>query len=77
MLVSIEPDQLAENQSEKVSRSQATSIYFYRNGLLFRRFQAPNVEHGDFFEQVVVPQRYRSQVMRMAHETLLGVHQGP
>ncbi|XP_071795587.1 uncharacterized protein [Asterias amurensis] len=71
------PRELAENQLEKVSRNQATSFFFYRNGLLFRRFQAPNVEHGDVFEQVVVPQKYRSQVMRMAHETLLGGHQGP
>ena len=69
--------ELAETQSEKVSRSQATSRFLYRNGILYRQFHAPNVEFGNIFKQVVVPRTYRTHVMRMAHETILGGHQGP
>ena len=69
--------ELAENGSEKVGRNQAVSRYLYRSGILYRQFQAPNFEFGNVFDQVVVPQPYRTRVMHMAHETILSGHQGP
>ena len=69
--------EIAETKSEKVSQSQATSTFFCKNGLLFRKFQSPKVDYGNIFNQVVVPKQFRHQVMRLAHETLLGGHQGP
>ena len=36
--------------------------------------QSPNVEHGKLFDQLVVPTRFRTKVMRVAHETVLAGH---
>ena len=44
--------ELAETQSEKVSRSQATSRFLYRNGILYRQFHAPNVEFGNILSRL-------------------------
>ncbi|XP_071964120.1 uncharacterized protein [Antedon mediterranea] len=67
---------LAEKQTTTVSNKQATSRFIYHKDLLYRQFSSPNIEHGDKFTQLVVPADYRRQVMRQAHETLLGGHQG-
>ena len=68
--------ELADSQQEKVNVHNASSSFYYKDGLLFRRFHSPNVEHDTVFQQVVVPKSLRNQVMRLAHETLLGGHQG-
>ncbi|XP_072022131.1 uncharacterized protein [Amphiura filiformis] len=52
-------------------------MFIIEKGVLYRQFQAPNVEFGDTFKQVVVPQTFRTQVMKLAHESILGGHQGP
>ena len=44
-------------------------------GILYREFTAPNINYGEKMKQVVVPQDYRKQVMKVAHETILGGHQ--
>ncbi|XP_071949807.1 uncharacterized protein [Antedon mediterranea] len=68
--------ELAENEGVRVSKSNATSHFFYKNNLLYRQFSSPSVEHGNIFTQLVVPKSLRHQVMRQAHESLLGGHQG-
>ena len=67
---------LAENKAEKVSCNEAVTSFYYQNGFLYRRFCSPSVEHGNGFDQLVVPKLYRQQVMHQAHETLFGGHQG-
>ncbi|XP_075733426.1 uncharacterized protein LOC142775667 [Rhipicephalus microplus] len=42
-------------------------------GLLYRYYHLPS---GKVIQQVVVPQRLRSQVLTLAHETLMSGHQG-
>ncbi|XP_072179686.1 uncharacterized protein [Diadema setosum] len=68
--------ELGKSQTEKVSDHCAVSSFFYENGILYRKFHSPKVESDTLFTQVVVPKPYRAQVMRAAHETLLGGHQG-
>lgn len=47
-----------------------------KDGILFREFSRPNIEFGNVFNQVVTPTEYRNQVMKLAHESILGGHQG-
>ncbi|XP_071510123.1 uncharacterized protein [Diadema antillarum] len=68
--------ELGKSQTEKVSDHCAVSSFFYENGILYRKFHSPKVESDTLFTQVVVPKPYRAQVMRAAHGTLLGGHQG-
>ena len=53
-----------------------TSRFLKRSGILYREFQAPTVDNNNAFLQVVVPSKYRSEVMKLAHESLLGGHLG-
>ncbi|XP_072037234.1 uncharacterized protein [Amphiura filiformis] len=68
--------QLAESGEVKVSRCGGTSKFVCKDGILFREFQSPSVNFGESLNQVVVPQPFRMQVMKLAHETLLGGHAG-
>nr|XP_054751019.1 uncharacterized protein LOC129256850 isoform X2 [Lytechinus pictus] len=68
--------ELANSQDEKVTRHNGTSSFYFHNDLLHRKFHSPKVEEGHVFTQIVVPKPYRRQVMQIAHEALLGGHQG-
>ncbi|XP_072033312.1 uncharacterized protein [Amphiura filiformis] len=68
--------ELAESGEVKVSRCGGTSKFVCKDGILFREFQSPSVNFGESLNQVVVPQPFRMQVMKLAHETLLGGHAG-
>ncbi|XP_033099549.1 uncharacterized protein LOC117103147 [Anneissia japonica] len=46
------------------------------DGFIYREFQSPIIEFGKMFRQIVVPQPYREQVLKIAHESILGGHQG-
>ena len=67
--------ELATEGHKKVTTSGKTTNYFIHKGIMYREFQSPKVEHNHIFHQVVVPLRFRSQVMKLAHESLLGGHQ--
>ena len=69
--------ELAETENEKVGKKDSKQKFVMEKGVLYRQFQAPNVEFGNVFKQVVVPQKFRTQVMKLAHESILGGHQGP
>ncbi len=44
--------------------------------MIYREFASPKVEHGNVFLQLVVPREQRPHVMKIAHESSLGGHQG-
>ncbi|XP_072048962.1 LOW QUALITY PROTEIN: uncharacterized protein [Amphiura filiformis] len=69
--------ELADLQNVKIGKNGCAHKFLEDNGILYRQFQAPHVEHGDTFKQLVVPRDFRSQVMKLAHESILGGHQGP
>ena len=50
--------------------------FYYKNSLLFRRFQSQNVDNGRVYTQLVVPKPHRLKVMQLAHESLLSGHLG-
>jgi transposase InsO family protein len=50
-----------------------SSRFVRKNGLIHREFSA---REGKKYWQVVVPQRYRSQVLRVAHESSMAGHLG-
>ena len=67
---------LAEARTERKSGKYGLVYYSVDNDILMRHYRSPKVDGGNEATQVVVPKRYRSQVMRVAHESLLGGHQG-
>ena len=48
--------------------------FFYDNGLLFRKYVLSPQAGGRTFTQLVVPAPFRSQVMRLAHDSALAGH---
>ncbi len=68
--------ELADSQEEIVGKNGCKHRFLVSKGILYRQFQAPNVEHGDVIRQVVVPHDFRNQVMKLAHEAVFGGHQG-
>ena len=68
---------VVEMNQVKQCRGNGGGIYSFvkDKGILYREFTAPNINYGEKLKQVVVPQEYRKQVMKVAHETILGGHQ--
>ena len=48
--------------------------FFYNNGLLFRKYTLSPQAGGRTYTQLVVPTIYRSQVMKLAHDSALAGH---
>jgi hypothetical protein len=65
--------ELAQSKSVTHVRGN-TSKFVYSNGLLMREFMSPKLEHGKLFSQLVVPQKFRKQVMRVGHEAMMSGH---
>lgn len=51
-----------------------TVKFFEKKSLIFREFQSPKIEKGKIFRQLVVPEKYRRDVMRVAHESIMAGH---
>ncbi|XP_038054655.1 uncharacterized protein LOC119726874 [Patiria miniata] len=55
----------------------ANEIKFVKKkDMLVREFTSPNVEKGRLFKQLVVPSKYREQVMKVAHDSVMSGHLG-
>ncbi|XP_033729482.1 uncharacterized protein LOC117318627 [Pecten maximus] len=50
------------------------SIIFYHKDLMYREFQSPRVANGKVFRQLIVPEKYRQTVMKLAHEAIMSGH---
>lgn len=66
----------ADSGEEKVTRNGGKSKFIVQKGVLYREFISPTVNFGEKIQQVVVPTQYRDQVIKLAHESILGGHQG-
>ncbi|XP_071487443.1 uncharacterized protein [Diadema antillarum] len=64
----------AEKGEAKAVGKGSEVRYFCRDNLLFREYRSPYVERGKTFTQLVVPQPYRSEVLRLAHDSPLAGH---
>lgn len=65
----------ADNGEKKISRQGNSSRFLYNKGVLYREYV--DLKPGaDNILQIVVPAKLRGQVMRLAHESILGGHLG-
>ena len=48
--------------------------FYFKNGIVFREYRSPAIDHGKTFNQLVVPKPYRSQVLRLAHDSAFAGH---
>nr|XP_054770320.1 uncharacterized protein LOC129278127 [Lytechinus pictus] len=53
-----------------------SSYFVFDGGLLHRVFQPKSVLSGNEVRQLVVPKPYRQAVLKLAHESIMGGHQG-
>ncbi|XP_038050657.1 uncharacterized protein LOC119723850 isoform X2 [Patiria miniata] len=60
----------------RVSGKANVSKYVKHRGLLYREFQSPKVDRGRIIKQLVVPQKYRGKVLKLAHDSPLAGHLG-
>nr|XP_034315954.1 uncharacterized protein LOC117685617 [Crassostrea gigas] len=67
---------LAESGQLKHFSDGGFSKMCERKQMLFREFCSPKVSSGKNFRQLIVPRKYRTIVMKIAHETLMGGHLG-
>ena len=65
---------LAENSDPKIGKDGSVTRFLVEKGILYREYKSTHADVNDL--QVVLPQSLRSQVMKIAHESLLGGHQG-
>ncbi|XP_006823695.1 uncharacterized protein LOC102806650, partial [Saccoglossus kowalevskii] len=68
--------ELLNEGSKLLARNGNESEFVQQKGILYRNFKSPHIKNGDGFHQVVVPLTFRHQVMKLAHESILGGHQG-
>ena len=58
---------------EKISKGGGRSWFVNKNGLIFRKFK-PSSDKDQATSQLVVPMKYRTTVLQLAHETLMAGH---
>ncbi|XP_077868511.1 uncharacterized protein LOC144359184 [Saccoglossus kowalevskii] len=68
--------QLAKAGEAKVSKNGSACRYITVKGILYREYQSPQIDLGNTFRQIVVPNDYRKYVLKVAHESILGGHLG-
>ncbi|XP_038074478.1 uncharacterized protein LOC119742537 [Patiria miniata] len=68
--------ELAESKDEKRTRNGSRTTFMWLDGLLHREYQSPSHKCGQALNQLIVPTEYRNHVMKVAHESILGGHQG-
>jgi len=66
----------AKAGEKNVSKKGAEIWFGEKNGLHYRYFKSNKVENGKLFKQLVVPKDVRSQVLKLAHDSLMAGHLG-
>jgi len=59
---------------EPKEKGESKVSFHFKNKLLYRQFQNPHVNFNTTIEQLIVPQKLRKEVMKVAHESILGGH---
>ena len=62
--------------NEDSEMDEGGSIYFMRNGIIFRKHNGRKNFKNKIWEQVTWPQKLREPVMKLAHESPIGAQQG-
>ena len=67
---------LVEDGDPRIGKDGSVSTFLVQKGILYREYQSPPGSGSTTTQQVVLPKKLRSQVLKVAHESLLGGHQG-
>ncbi|XP_033736589.1 uncharacterized protein LOC117324870 [Pecten maximus] len=67
---------LAKDAAVKDRTDRGSSRFYVSRGLLYREFQSPSVGNGRVFKQLVIPEKLRSTVLQLAHDTMMAGHLG-
>ncbi|XP_041482248.1 uncharacterized protein LOC121429309 [Lytechinus variegatus] len=65
---------LAEKGESKLVGKNSEVRFYFKNGLLFREYRSLGNTQGKTFTQLLVPKPFRSQVLRLAHDSALAGH---
>ena len=65
-------DKTLKSCFDKIKQNKGT--YLVQKGMLYRRFQRD--EESEVLMQLVVPSKYRTQILQVGHETILSGHLG-
>ncbi|XP_041466400.1 uncharacterized protein LOC121416935 [Lytechinus variegatus] len=65
----------AEKGEKKISKGGNSSCFFFKKDVLYREYMDAT-PGSDVLLQVVVPTKFRNQVLKLAHESILGGHLG-
>ncbi|XP_072174277.1 uncharacterized protein [Diadema setosum] len=60
----------------KESRNGNTSKFKVKNGLMYREFHCISRGANDISDQLIVPEKFRRQILKLAHESIMGGHLG-
>ena len=67
---------LAQRGEILKTRGKQNYRYEVRNGILYRNYEQTRGSNSVEMKQIVVPTDYRNQVMKLAHEAIVGGHMG-
>ena len=68
--------ELATVETPKRNKCGTTTRFLFKDDILYREFTSPKVDFSQTHTQLVVPSKFRNHVMHIAHESILGGHQG-
>lgn len=68
--------ELVQNGEHVRGKKDSTFWYEKEKGIIYRYFSSPKVDNGKLFKLLVVPSNLRDQVMKLAHDSILGGHLG-
>ena len=77
-----EDDRLKEVRNRLATGEKKTAsngdVHWYERhaGLIYRMFHSPHVADGKVHKQLLVPSNLRDHVLRLAHDSIFGGHQG-
>ena len=66
--------EIARKGEPKLVGKNCEVRFYFKNDLLFREYRSPTISQGKTFNQLVVPKPFRSQVLRLAHDSALSGH---
>ena len=68
--------QYAMSGTVKESRNGSKSKFKFKHGLLYREFCSMTRNSEDKIDQLVVPEKLRKNILKLAHESIMGGHLG-
>ena len=67
---------LAETGERMLTRDRQEYQFLNEGGVLYRKYSQPRGDTAEVLKQEVVPVKFRDQIMRLAHESMVGGHLG-